>query len=58
MVKESEPADKKQGKEGSSDYVPVKLPTMITPFNIGEVMSIRAMNERNEARSREKSKKA
>lgn len=28
------------------EYVPFKLPGLITPFNIGDVMSIQAMNEK------------
>lgn len=31
----------------SQEYVPFKLPGLITPFNIGDVISIQAMNEKN-----------
>jgi hypothetical protein len=32
------------------DFVPFKLPGLITPFNIGDVISIQAINERNRPR--------
>lgn len=31
-------------------FVPFKLPGLITPFNIGDVLSIQAINERNKQR--------
>lgn len=36
------------------EYVPFKLPGLITLFNIGEVISIQAMNERNRQKAESK----
>lgn len=45
MSKEIEHA--KPVNQQPHEYVPFKLPGLITPFNIGEVISIQAMNEKN-----------
>lgn len=56
MSKESE-QPKPVNPQTESEYIPLKFPILITPFNIGEVISIRVMNDRNESRLKEKSKK-
>lgn len=41
---ESSKAPDPQYEEG---YIPFRLPSLITPFNIGDMLSIQSMNERH-----------
>ena len=46
MSKESEPA-KQDTSQYEDNYVPFRFPSIITPFNIGDTLSIQSMNERH-----------
>lgn len=40
--------------QNDGDFVPFKLPSVITPFNIGEVMYIQSMNEKHRQKTKSK----
>lgn len=48
MSKELEqPEPKSPQVRTENDFVPLRLPSFITPFNLGEVLSIQSMNEKH-----------
>lgn len=53
MTKEFEPSKAPQ-QQYQDGYVPFRLPSLITPFNIGDTLSIQSMNERHKKKEENK----